>query len=112
MKRSVDATGAAVAAFGRQNVMFQDSVATFNQSIASLQSSLDTRDLNSLEVSELGYRMLQFSSQPNFELAREINQRLGRLQVSASRDTAGVQEIVRSARIILTLLPRLEGTIE
>nr|WP_012476029.1 two-component system VirA-like sensor kinase [Rhizobium rhizogenes]ABW33677.1 rcorf120 [Rhizobium rhizogenes] len=111
VKSSVDATDAAVAAFGTQNVMFQDSLATFNQSIASLPRSLDTRDLNSLEVAELGYLMLQFSSQPNFEFAREINQRLDRLQVSANGDKAGVKEIVRSGRIILTLLPRLKDTV-
>nr|WP_176702957.1 two-component system VirA-like sensor kinase [Agrobacterium tumefaciens]AAB99903.1 VirA [Agrobacterium tumefaciens] len=111
VKKSVDATGAAVAAFGTQNVMFQDALATFNQSIVSLPRSVDRRDLNALEVAELGYLMLQFSSRPNFEFARDINQRLDRLQISANGDNTTVQEIVRNARIILTLLPRLKDII-
>ncbi|QCJ00972.1 two-component system VirA-like sensor kinase [Agrobacterium larrymoorei] len=111
LKMSVDATDAAVAAFGAQNVMFEDSLATFNQSIASFPSSVHTRDLSKFNVSELGYLMLQFSSRPDFDLARQINERLDRLQLSADGDEASVQEIIRSGRIILTLLPRLNDTI-
>nr|AAL57008.1 VirA [Agrobacterium tumefaciens] len=111
VKKSVNATDAAVAAFGAQNVMLEDSLATFNQSIDSLLESWDRKDLNPPKASELGYLILRFSSRPNFELARQINQRLDQLQVSANGDKATIQAIVRSGRDIVTLVPQLTDTI-
>nr|P07167.1 RecName: Full=Limited host range VirA protein; Short=LHR VirA [Agrobacterium tumefaciens]CAA28868.1 unnamed protein product [Agrobacterium tumefaciens] len=112
LKSSINTTDAAVASFGAQNVVFEDSLATFNQSISSLLRTSDSRDLNAAKVPELGYLMLQFSFRPNTELALQITQSLDQLQMSTNADKVAIQEVVRNGRVILGVLPRLNETVK
>ncbi|NTF91457.1 two-component system VirA-like sensor kinase [Agrobacterium rhizogenes] len=110
LKVSVDTTDAAVAAFGAQNVLLQDSLASFTRALGILpkMSSTDQTVENSIE---LGSLMLQFIRQPSPALSLEISHELDMLPKASGGDEAPIRILPREGRVILSLLPRVNDAV-
>ncbi|NTF72618.1 two-component system VirA-like sensor kinase [Rhizobium rhizogenes] len=110
LKMSVDTTDAAVASFGTQNVLLQDSLASFTRALSILpkMSSTDQTVENSIE---LGSLMLQFTRQPSPALSLEISRELDMLQKASGGDEAPIRILTREGHVILSLLPRVNDAV-
>ncbi|GAJ95578.1 two-component system VirA-like sensor kinase [Rhizobium rhizogenes] len=110
LKVSVDTTDAAVAAFGTQNVLLQDSLASFTRAL-SIPPRMPSTDRAVEKPIELASLMLQFMRQPSAALSAEISQELDRLQNSRDGDEAPARILIREGRIVLSLLPRVNDAV-
>ncbi len=110
LKMSVDTTDAAVASFGTQNVLLQNSLASFTRALSILpkMSSTDQTVENSIE---LGSLMLQFTRQPSPALSLEISRELDMLQKASGGDEAPIRILTREGHVILSLLPRVNDAV-
>ncbi|MDJ1637899.1 two-component system sensor kinase VirA (plasmid) [Agrobacterium tumefaciens] len=110
LKVSVDTTDAAVAAFGAQNVLLQDSLASFTRALSILpkMSSTDQTVENS---DELGSLMLQFVRQPSPALSLEISHELDMLQKASGGAEVPIRILAREGRVILSILPRVNDAV-
>ncbi|ABC92911.1 UNVERIFIED_ORG: hypothetical protein GGI57_006410 [Rhizobium aethiopicum] len=109
LKVSVDTTDAAVATFGAQNVLLQDSLASFTRALSILPgpSSTDQRG----QFLKLDNLMLQYIRQPSPALSGAISLELDRIQNTRGADEATLRILSREGPIILSLLPRVNDAV-
>ncbi|MCZ7448320.1 two-component system VirA-like sensor kinase [Rhizobium rhizogenes] len=111
LKVSVDTTDAAVAAFGAQNVLLQDSLASFTRAL-NILARMRSTDQTAENPIELGSLMLQFMRQPSPALSLEISHEFDELQKTRGGDEAPARILIREGRIILSLLPRVNDAVK
>lgn len=110
LKVSVDRTDAAVAVFGAQNVLLQDSIASFTRALSNLPKMPSTDQTVETPI-ELGSLMLQFMRQPNPALSLEISHELDVRQKANGGHEAPIRILTREGRVILSVLPQVNDNV-
>ncbi len=113
LSKSIDRDEQLVEQFKTDNALLQNSLSIANQMLSELHGGEDEPTRSALADSpDLGNLMLRFASQPDDRLESTIRSQLDRLSRSGAGTRPDVRSYVTHAKMILTILPQVDSTIE